>query len=63
MLPHESRVDEGVMAVKGYSTFPKVPALQQPNHQIVLCHIYGLLIKGYRSELSVHLEIGLLDGF
>ena len=26
------------MAMKGYITFPKVPALLEPHHQIVLCH-------------------------
>ena len=25
--------------MKGYSTFPKVPALLEPHHQIVYCHI------------------------
>ena len=28
-------VDQGAMAVKGYSTFPKVLALLEPHHQIV----------------------------
>ena len=29
------RVDLGVMALKGYSAFPKVPALLEPHYQIV----------------------------
>ena len=28
-------VDLGVMAKKGYSAFPKAPALLEPHHQIV----------------------------
>ena len=39
MLPLQARVDLGPMAVKGYSVFPKRPALLEPLHQIVLCHI------------------------
>ena len=39
MLPLWARVDLGAMAMKGYSTFPKAPALLEPHHQIVLCHI------------------------
>ena len=27
------------MAMKGYSAFPKAPALLEPHHQIVYCHI------------------------
>ena len=27
------------MAMKEYSTFPKAPALLEPHHQIVKCHI------------------------
>ena len=29
----------GCKIMKGYSTFPKTPALLKPHHQIVLCHI------------------------
>ena len=35
VLPRQARVDLGAMAVKGYSAFPKVPALLEPHHQIV----------------------------
>ena len=39
VLPHQARVDLGVMAMKGYSTIFKSPASLEPHHQIVLCHI------------------------
>ena len=39
MLPLQNRVELGVMATKGFSTFPKAPVLLEPHHQIVLCHI------------------------
>ena len=42
MLPLRARVDLGVMTMKGYSVFRKVPALLEPHHQIVLCHIRTL---------------------
>ena len=35
MLPQRARVDLGVMAIKGYSAFPKAPALLESHHQIV----------------------------
>ena len=34
-FPTFTRVDLGAMAMKGYSTFPKTPALLEPHHQIV----------------------------
>ena len=39
MLPLRDRVDLGAMAKKGYSTFPKAPALLELPHQIVQYHI------------------------
>ena len=39
MLPLRARVDLGAMAMKRYSAFPKAPALLEPHHQIVKCHI------------------------
>ena len=39
VLPLRARVDLGAMAMKGYSAFPKAPALLEPHHQIVQCHI------------------------
>ena len=38
VLPLRTREELGAMAVKGYSTFPKAPALLKPHHQIVSCH-------------------------
>ena len=35
VLPLWARVDMGVMAMKGFSAFPKVLALLEPQHQIV----------------------------
>ena len=35
VLPLQARVDLGAMAMKGYSAFPKAPALLEPHHQIV----------------------------
>ena len=35
----QARVQLGAMIMKGYSTFPKAPALQELHHQIVLYHI------------------------
>ena len=32
-------MDLEVITIKGYSAFPKAPALLEPDHQIVLCHI------------------------
>ena len=33
------QLDLEAMAVKEYYAFPKAPALLEPHHQIVLCHI------------------------
>ena len=35
MLPRRARVDLGAMAIKGYSAFPKAPALLELHYQIV----------------------------
>ena len=35
-------MDLGAMAMKGYSAFPKAPALLKLDYQIVLCHIQGI---------------------
>ena len=37
MLSLLIRVDQGAMAMKGYSLFPKAPRLE-PHHQIIDCH-------------------------
>ena len=39
MLPLRARVDLRVIAMKRYSAFPKAPALLEPHHQVVQCHI------------------------
>ena len=39
MLLLQARVSLGIMAIKGYPTLSKTPALLEPHHQIVLCHI------------------------
>ena len=39
VLPPWVRVDLEVMAMKGYSVFPKAPALLEPHYLIVECHI------------------------
>ena len=46
VLPLQVRVYLGVMKMKGYSTFPKVPALLEPHHQIVLCRIQDTCRRG-----------------
>ena len=38
MLPLQARVNQGAMAMTGYSAFPKAPTLLEPHHQIVSCH-------------------------
>ena len=42
MLPLQVKEDQGVMAMKEYSTFPNAPALLGPYHQIV--YIWGVLV-------------------
>ena len=39
VLPLQARVDLGAMAMKRCSIFPKAPALLEPHHQTVKCHI------------------------
>ena len=39
-------MDLGAIAMKGYSTFPKAPALVKPHHQIVKCHILDIRCGG-----------------
>ena len=48
MLSLWIKVELRVMAIKGYSAFPKTPALQEPHRQIVSCHI-RTLIRGVLS--------------
>ena len=56
-LCSEVRANLKAMAMKEYSAFPKAPALLEPYHQIVSCHIqdthwWGLLPL-YRCAVSV----------
>ena len=57
MLPLRAKVDLGVMAMKWFSAFPKAPALLEPHHQIVLCHIqeihWGYLTPLQRSSSCI----------
>ena len=39
VLPFWVRVDLGEMAIKGFSSFSKAPALMESPHQIAKCHI------------------------
>ena len=38
-LPLRARVDIETMTIKRYSVFPNAPALLEPHHQIISCHI------------------------
>ena len=49
VLPLQTRVDQGAMAIKGYSAFPKAPALLEPYNQIIECHIQDTC-RGYRGK-------------
>ena len=42
VLHLRARVDLGAMAMKGYSAFPKVPALLKPHHRIVSYHLQDI---------------------
>ena len=54
MLSLQARVDLGAMAMKGESVFPKAPALLEPHHQIISCHMEGEgLLPFYRDAVSV----------
>ena len=53
MLTLRDRVDQGAMAIKWYSAFPKVPTLQQFHPQIVYCHIRKLVTGGSYPSAKV----------
>ena len=53
MLPLRAIVDLGVMAVNGYSAFPKVSVLLESHHQI-FCFISRTLVGG-RSNTSAEM--------
>ena len=40
------------MAMKGYSTFPKAPALLEPHHQIASCHVKDTRCSGELTLLQ-----------
>ena len=42
MLPPQAGEDQGAMAMKEYSEFPKAPALLEIHYQIVLGHVKTL---------------------
>ena len=42
VLPLPVRVDLKAIAMKGFSIFPKAPALLELHHQIVYCHIQDM---------------------
>ncbi len=52
MVPLRARGNLGAMAMKGYSAFPKAPALLEPHHQIVLCHIQDSRWGGILTPLQ-----------
>ena len=52
VLPCRARLDQGAMAMKGCSVFPKAPALLGPHHQIVSCHIKDTHLGGGLTHLQ-----------
>ena len=52
VLPIRARVDLGAMAMKGYSAFTKAPALLEPHHQIVQCHLQDIRWGGCLTPLQ-----------
>ena len=49
------------MAIKGYSTFPKAPALLEPQHKIVLGHIQDTQDSYLSSEMQLVYSTALAD--
>ena len=49
MLPHRVGVDLGAMAMKGYSAFPKAPALLETHHQFSVISGHSLGVGSYHS--------------
>ena len=56
VLPLRAKVDLGAMVMKGYSAFPKAPALLEPDHQIVWCHMQDTRCWDGRSYPSVEMQ-------
>ena len=61
MLLLHARVDLGVMAIEGYTAFLKAPALLEPNHQIVQCHIQDTHSGGFTPLQRISRCIPLLQ--
>ena len=67
VLPLQVRVDLGTMAMKEYFAFPKAPALLEPHHQIVLCHIQDKRVivsrpaRTYLHQLGTNIRCNLED--
>ena len=64
MLPFRARVNLGSIAMKGYSAFPKAPALLEPHNQIVQCHIQGTRCNKFytNAEMQSSYSIAEDDG-
>ena len=62
MLSLRAKVDLGTMAMKRYSAFPKAPALVEPHHQMVSCHIQDARWGVYSSsEMQLVFSIAPAD--
>ena len=60
MLPLRLRVDVVAMAMKGYTAFPKAPALLEPHHQIVFVisrTFIGVVLSLCREAVGVFCSI------
>ena len=64
VLPRRNRVDLGAMTIKGYSAFPKTPALLEPHHQIAYCHtLFGGVLPLCRGAVCVFYSPSRLSNF
>ena len=52
MLPLRARVNLGALAMKGYSTLPKAPALLEPHHEMGESYPSAEKQSVYRSRLG-----------
>ena len=53
VLPLWTKIDLEVLAMNGYSIFPKAPALLEPHHQMVLCYIQDNCLGGLTPQQNV----------
>ena len=58
-LPFRARVTKGTMSVKGYSTFPKAPALQESHNLIRILVAGGWLLAS--AEMQFVYSSALVD--